>query len=166
MSAPRPNAAAEPGAHPLGGGRCRFRVWAPEQRKLALRLESGSRRRLAMRPEPAGWWSAVTEAGAGTLYRYILDGGRARPDPASLAQPQGVHGPAQIVDHAAFRWNDGGWRGRALEDLVVYELHVGTFTGPGTFDAVIPRLGELAELGVNAVEIMPVAQFPGERNWG
>jgi len=114
-----------------------------------------------------GWREAeVAEAGAGTRYRYLLDGTRERPDPASRSQPGGVHGPSEVVDPRAFTWSDAGWAGRRLQDLVLYELHVGTFTPEGTFDAVIPRLPALLDLGVTAVELMPVASFPGSRNWG
>ncbi len=102
----------------------------------------------------------------GTDYQYRLDGGPERPDPVSRWRPSGVHGPTRIVDPAAFQWSDGAWRGLEMADLVIYELHVGTFTPAGTFDAVIERLPALRELGVTAIEIMPVAEFPGGRNWG
>ncbi len=96
----------------------------------------------------------------------MLDGDRERPDPASRFQPHGVHGPSRIVDPHAYKWNDRDWRGVPQRDLVIYELHVGTFTREGTFDAVIERLEDLVDLGVNAIELMPVAEFPGTRNWG
>ena len=98
-------------------------------------------------------------------YVYRLDGQKERPDPASRFQPQGVHGPSQVVD-PRFPWEDPCWFGTPLRDYVLYELHVGAFTPDGTFEAVIPFLEELQELGITAVEIMPVAQFPGNRNWG
>ncbi len=107
----------------------------------------------------------VDDVSSGTLYRFLLNGEKQRPDPASRYQPQGVHGPSQIVDDR-FEWNVSNWRGLPLEKYVIYELHVGTFTPEGTFDAIIPRLAKLKELGVTAIELMPVAQFPGERNWG
>jgi maltooligosyltrehalose trehalohydrolase len=97
---------------------------------------------------------------------FVLDGSTVRPDPASCLQPLGVHGASETVDHNSFPWRDGSWRGLALEEMVIYEIHTGTFTGEGTFDAMIERLGALRELGVNAIELMPVAQFPGGRNWG
>ncbi len=103
--------------------------------------------------------------GAGALYRYRLNGQAEHPDPVSRFQPQGVHGPSQVVGND-FGWSDAGWRGLPLQRYVLYELHVGTFTPEGTFDAIIPRIAELKALGVTAIEIMPVAQFPGERNWG
>jgi maltooligosyltrehalose trehalohydrolase len=111
-------------------------------------------------------WEGRFPGGAGTRYRYRLDGERAWPDPCSRAQPEGVRGPSEAVDPAAFAWTDGGWSGVALGDLVLYELHVGTFTPEGTFDAAIPRLPALRELGITAIELMPVGTFPGERNWG
>ncbi len=108
----------------------------------------------------------LSDLPAGALYRYRLNGhGDERPDPASRSQPQGVHGPSQVVD-SRFDWTDAAWRGLPLEKYVLYELHVGTFTPEGTFDAVIPRIADLKALGITALEIMPVAQFPGSRNWG
>ena len=113
-----------------------------------------------------GYFQAVVDGvSAGALYRYRLDGKKERPDPASRYQPQGVHGPSQIVD-SRFDWKDSEWRGIPLEKYVFYELHVGTFTPEGTFDAIIPRLTILKDLGVTAIELMPVAQFPSDRNWG
>jgi maltooligosyltrehalose trehalohydrolase len=126
-------------------------------------------------PEPAriplgrtadGYHVGEGEGAPGARYFFLLDGQRRRPDPWARALPVGVHGPAEIVDLDAFVWTDHGWRGRPLHDLVLYELHVGTFTPDGTFDAIIPRLDRLAELGVTALELMPVASFPGIRNWG
>jgi maltooligosyltrehalose trehalohydrolase len=106
------------------------------------------------------------EVSAGVRYRYVLDGGHELPDPASRWQPDGVDGPSAVDDPAAFAWTDAGWRGVALDRILLYELHVGTFTPAGTFETAIERLDDLGELGVTAVEVMPVAQFPGERNWG
>jgi maltooligosyltrehalose trehalohydrolase len=103
---------------------------------------------------------------AGTEYLLALDGEETHPDPCSAHQPYGVRGPSAVVDHDAFAWTDAGWRGLDLDELVLYEVHVGTFTEEGTFDAVIPRLPALSELGVTAIELMPVATFPGERGWG
>jgi maltooligosyltrehalose trehalohydrolase len=113
-----------------------------------------------------GYYHAdVPDVAAGDHYLYRLDGKKECPDPASRSQPAGVHGPTEVTD-PEFRWNDAGWVGLALSDLITYELHVGTFSQAGTFDGIIPRLGELRDLGINALELMPVAQFPGERNWG
>jgi len=119
-----------------------------------------------MRRREGGWWEADAEVAAGIDYGFHLDGGDPLPDPRSRSQPHGVHGLSRVVDHGAHRWTDAGWRGIRLADAVTYELHVGTFTPEGTFDAVIERLGHLAELGVSAVELMPVAEFSGERGWG
>jgi maltooligosyltrehalose trehalohydrolase len=143
-----------------------FRVWAPAARAVEIVLEPGrTAHRLEARPD--GWFSGlVVGAGAGDRYRLRLDGEATYPDPWSRSQPDGVHGASEIVDHAAFEWHDGGWRGIEQEDLVIHEIHVGTATEQGTFDALIPRLQHFVELGVTAVEIMPVAEFPGTRNWG
>ncbi len=142
----------------------RFRVWAPAAARVDLEVEG---ERHALRPEGAGWWAAeLPGAGPGTRYRFSVDGGEPRPDPRSPWQPDGVHGPSATVDHAAFPWSDGGFRPPALADGVVYELHVGTFTPAGTFEAAIERLGHLVDLGVTHVELMPVAAFPGVRGWG
>jgi maltooligosyltrehalose trehalohydrolase len=155
------------GANVRGGG-VEFRVWAPGHDTVDVVLYGPAAEEVhPLHPVGGGWFSARVEGvGAGARYRYRLDGGDALPDPASRAQPGGVHEPSEVVDPAAFAWSDAGWAGLPLEDLVVYELHVGTFTPGGTFDAAIARLGELAALGVTAVEPMPVASFPGARNWG
>lgn len=155
------------GANYLGQNQCEFRVWAPLRQDVALKLLGASERIIPLEAEPGGYWSAVVDGiTAGTLYQILLDGDLLRPDPASRYQPQGVHGPSQVVDPKAYRWNDSAWVGHPLTDYVLYELHVGTFTPEGTFDAVIPRLPVLKELGITTVEVMPVSQFPGERNWG
>ncbi len=113
-----------------------------------------------------GYYEAVVEdCVAGTRYLFVLDGKKERPDPASRSQPESVHGPSEVVPRE-FEWHDAGWRGVSLEDYVIYELHVGTFTEAGTFDAAIGRLDELRDLGITAVELLPIAQFPGTRNWG
>jgi malto-oligosyltrehalose trehalohydrolase len=121
---------------------------------------------MPMQPEPGGWWSLTTgEAVVGTCYRYRVDG-VAVPDPASRYQPAGVHEASEVIDPGAYRWTDTFWHGRPWEEMVIYELHVGAFTADGTFAAAVAHLDELAELGVTAIELMPVAAFPGERNWG
>ncbi|MGD9896339.1 MAG: malto-oligosyltrehalose trehalohydrolase [Candidatus Methylacidiphilaceae bacterium] len=153
------------GAFPTPDG-CRFCVWAPHRSRCELSLVEPVQRFHPMEKEGAGYWTAfVPGARPGWLYRYRLDGDREFPDPASRCQPRGVHGPSQIVDDS-FPWTDHSWKGIALPEYVLYELHVGTFTPEGSFAAVIPRLAELRELGIRAVELMPVAQFPGRRNWG
>lgn len=145
-----------------------FKVWAPAARDVSLVLESGraaGEHRATARAD--GIFVAEIEgARPGDLYRYRLDGGRPLPDPSSRFQPQGVHGPSEIVDPAAFAWRDAAWDGIPADAVIIYELHVGTFTRQGTFDAVTGRLPYLRDLGVTAVELMPVAAFPGGRNWG
>jgi len=126
----------------------------------------GSSQALTMDPEPGGWFSLTTErAAAGARYRYLVDA-NPFPDPASRFQPDGVHGASEIVDPGAYRWTDTGWRGRAWEELVIYELHLGTFSESGDFAGAIAHLDDLAALGVSAIELMPIAEFPGRRNWG
>jgi maltooligosyltrehalose trehalohydrolase len=155
------------GAVPMTGG-VRFRIWAPGVRELILLLLDGAAAG-AYRPgrdEDGVFDIIVDKAGAGDRYSYRLDGGASRPDPASRFQPDGVHGPSQIVDAASFAWTDRRWMGRAPRDLIVYELHVGTFSPAGTFAGVIDRLPHVRDLGVTALELMPVADFAGLRNWG
>lgn len=150
-----------------GDGRCTFDVWAPLVQEVKLRVMGPDVRDLPMSRNDQGHWRAEANGvDPGTHYMYVLEGDKARPDPASGFQPEGVHGPSAVVDHSAFRWTDAGWESVPLEEMIVYELHVGTFTPEGTFEAVTTRLDELKDLGVNAIELMPVAQFPGARNWG
>jgi maltooligosyltrehalose trehalohydrolase len=148
------------------GGACNFLLWAPKAAKVDVHIIHPGDRTLAMQPLEGGYFSVVApEIAVGALYRYCLDGQTERPDPASRFQPQGVHGPSEVVD-TDFAWTDHGWFGIPLEKYVFYELHVGTFTPQGTFEAIIPRINELRDLGITAIELMPVAQFPGNRNWG
>jgi maltooligosyltrehalose trehalohydrolase len=151
------------GAVPVDERDVELRVWAPSVRALAVDVAHG---RVALDPVGDGVWEARVAAVAGAEYRLVVDGGETYPDPCSRAQPYGVRGPSAVVDTGAFAWTDEGWKGVALDDLVIYELHVGTFTDEGTFDAVIPRLRGLRALGVTAIELMPVATFAGERGWG
>jgi len=154
------------GARLLDGGRCEFRVWAPQHEVVELHIIAPRERRVAMRKDSRGYHEAVIEDCAeGTRYQVLLGNGEERPDPASRLQPEGVHGPSEVVG-PEFEWHDHGWSGVPLQDYVVYELHVGTFTPEGTFDAVIGRLDELRDLGITAVELLPVNQFAGLRNWG
>lgn len=145
-----------------------FRVWAPASARVDVIVYGPEAE--AVHPldaEPDGWFHGfVRGIGAGARYRYRLDGGEAYPDPASRAQPDGVHAPSAVVDPTAFRWTDEGWRGVPPGELSIYELHVGTATEAGDFDGLIERLDDIAALGVTAVELMPVAEFPGARNWG
>jgi maltooligosyltrehalose trehalohydrolase len=142
-----------------------FRVWAPKVRAVEVVIEGRRPVPLAQR-EDGLFELSVPGIAAGMRYQYRLDGQRYRPDPVSRFQPEGVHGPSVIVDVARFPWTDPGFRGHALADLVFYEMHVGTFTAAGTFEAVIPHLPHLVDLGITAIELMPVAEFPGSRNWG
>ena len=155
------------GAEARPGQATRFRLWAPAAARVDLVLASdAARAELPMAPIDGGWYECVTEAPAGTRYGYRIDGGIIVPDPASRANPEDVHAASQVVDPQAFEWQDAQWRGRPWEQAVLYELHLGTFTPQGTFAAAIERLDDLAALGVTALELMPVADFPGRRNWG
>jgi malto-oligosyltrehalose trehalohydrolase len=148
-------------------GRTAFRLWAPGASRVDLVLGRDDARSIAMAGRGEGWYEQVVEeASPDTRYGFRVDGGLVVPDPASRANPDGVHGRSAVVDPQAYRWQDGHWRGRPWRDAVVYEMHVGAFTPQGTFDAVIERLDALADLGVTAIELMPVAAFPGKRNWG
>ena len=155
------------GAHPESGG-VHFRVWAPGSERVDVVIYGPDAEIVRpLSPERSGYFAGWLEGiGAGTRYRYRLDGTHAFPDPASRFQPDGVHGASEVFDVDAFAWSDEQWPGRPLEEMVIYELHVGTFTPEGTFDSAIERLGHLADLGVTAIEVMPIANFPGTRNWG
>ena len=154
------------GAVYLGGDRCRFRVWAPEAETVEVHLVSPTERRERLSKDRQGYHAGVIgQVRPGSRYLYRLAGGLERPDPASRCQPLGVHGPSEVT-HPHFDWDPVVWCGLPLERYVIYELHVGTFTPEGTFEAVIAHLDRLQSLGVTAVELMPVAQFPGDRNWG
>jgi maltooligosyltrehalose trehalohydrolase len=150
------------GAFPLGDGRAEFRVWAPRPQRIALRVDGREHR---LQHAGLGIHEAVVEAEPGADYRYVLDGVEL-PDPCSRWQPAGLRGPSRVLDAAAFVWTDPAWRPPELRELVLYELHVGTFTPEGTFEAAIPRLRGLRELGVTAIELMPVGEFPGHHGWG
>ncbi|HEX2239536.1 MAG TPA: malto-oligosyltrehalose trehalohydrolase, partial [Actinomycetota bacterium] len=138
-------------------------VWAPQARRVES-LTDGTRKQLA--PRGDGWWHAEEPLEHGESYAFSLDAGRPLPDPRSRWQPDGVHGASRALDHAAFEWSDRSWRGIAREDLILYELHVGTFTPFGTFAAIEDKLDHLLDLGITAVELMPIAEFPGSRGWG
>jgi maltooligosyltrehalose trehalohydrolase len=139
-------------------------VWAPGASRVDLVIGAA---RHPMAAAGRGWWSVnADDPGPGVDYAFALDGGAPLPDPRSRWQPNGVHAPSRVVDHAAFRWTDAGWQAPPLGSGVVYELHVGTFTRLGTFESAIERLGHLADLGITHVELMPVAEFPGTRGWG
>lgn len=153
------------GANRLPDGRWEFLVWAPNSTSVSIHI-CDAKKLIPMEVGSNGCHHAVLSLETGARYLYRLEDGRDLPDPASRFQPEGVHGPSQLVDTRSFRWTDQPWRGRALADSIFYELHVGTYTPEGTFDALIPHLAGLVELGVTTIELMPVAQFPGARNWG
>ncbi|MEV0147219.1 MULTISPECIES: malto-oligosyltrehalose trehalohydrolase [unclassified Nonomuraea] len=141
-----------------------FEVWAPKATAVEIDVLGGRR---PMRQRPDGWWTAdVPEATHGTRYAYVVDGGGPYPDPRSRRQPDGIFGPSAVYDHGRFTWSDDEWTGRDLRGSVIYEMHVGTFTQEGTFEAAVERLDHLSELCVDFVEVMPVAPVPGGRNWG
>src|SRR6478609_3056518 len=150
------------GAIPLGDGRARFRVWAPTPEDVRLRVGG---REHALQPLGMGAYEAIVEAQPGEDYVYVIDGVEL-PDPASRWQPEGLRGPSRLLDTGAFAWTDDGFAPPPLRDSVLYELHIGTFTPDGTFDAAIERLPALRELGVTTLEVMPIAEFPGRHGWG
>lgn len=145
----------------------RFRVWAPKASSVSLVI-MGEPQPFPMNAEGRGYFSTlIKDLEPGRRYYYLLGGDRLRPDPVSRYQPEGVHGPSEIIDPSGFEWKDRDWRGIPLKEMIIYEIHTGTFTPEGSFKAIIPFLDYLKnELGVTAIELMPVAQFPGERNWG
>jgi malto-oligosyltrehalose trehalohydrolase len=156
------------GAELTAAGTVRFRLWAPAAREVELVLDgAGAPQATRMQPLPQGWFGLETHAaGAGSRYRYRIDGGHVVPDPASRYNPEGVHGPSEVINPEGYAWMDGSWQAPPWHSAVIYELHVGTFNAPGTFAAVAARLPHLARLGVTAIELMPLAAFPGTRDWG
>ena len=159
------------GAQICEDGAVRFRLWAPAAKTVDVCLGNNSGTlplaTLPLAKLEHGWFELTTrEAGAGTRYQFQINGDLKVPDPASRFQPLDVHGPSQVVNPVAFDWTDDDWRGRPWEEAVIYELHVGTFTPQGTFRAAEEKLDYLADLGITAIELMPVADFPGRRNWG
>jgi maltooligosyltrehalose trehalohydrolase len=164
------------GAELIGNDRAHFRVWAPKAKRLEVAIE-GERENgrgtkapptfAELEPEPAGYFSGTVAAKAGALYRYRIDGAKEfYPDPASRFQPEGPHGPSCLVDPAQFNWTDGDWRGIQMPGQIMYEIHIGTFTPEGTWRAAIKELAELARIGITVIEMMPIADFPGEFGWG
>ena len=156
------------GATPDADG-THFRVWAPTAQQVMVSVETAAGVPVAvpLLPEAGGYFAGhVAQARTGDRYKYCLGQRGGFPDPASRFQPDGVHGPSEVIDPSAFAWTDAGWKGVEPEDLVIYELHVGTFSPAGTFVGVRERLPYLKELGVTAVQLMPVADFPGRWNWG
>jgi maltooligosyltrehalose trehalohydrolase len=140
-----------------------FELWAPTAHRVELVIQG---QHVAMVRGEGGWWTVTADANAGDYYGYSLDGSEILPDPRSPWQPLGVHGASRLVDHSSFPWEDSGWRGTDVLGGVIYELHVGTFTEEGTFDAAVTKLDHIVDLGSTAVELMPIAEAPGERGWG
>ena len=154
------------GARYLGGNGCLFRLWAPFVQTAEVRIVAPEPRRILMDKGAFGNWEASADrVPPGALYLFVLDSTSEYPDPASRSQPAGVHGASEVFD-PAFPWTDWEWNAPPLRDWIIYEIHIGTFTPEGTLHAASERLAELKDIGINAVEIMPVNQFPGNRNWG
>ena len=154
------------GAEVLNDGTVRFRLWAPKANSVALRLATSPRLQ-PMSSIERGWFGVtLADVLPGAGYQFVLDDGTAVPDPASRYQPAGVHGPSEVIDPVGFEWQDVAWRGRPWREAVLYELHVGTFSPEGTFAGAQRKLDYLADLGVTAIELMPLSSFPGNRNWG
>jgi maltooligosyltrehalose trehalohydrolase len=148
-------------------GKCHFTVWAPLKERMVLHMVAPHERLVEMQRDQYGYFTAtLNNISPETRYFYRPDDKKDFPDPLSLFQPEGVHGPSQVTDHASFKWTDTDWKNIPFEDLILYEIHTGTFTKQGSFDAIIPLLDDLKDVGINAIELMPVAQFPGSRNWG
>jgi maltooligosyltrehalose trehalohydrolase len=146
--------------------KCHFCVWAPSAETVELIIKDKKEPYPLSRDEEGYWSGIISEIPPGTLYKYKLNQESEFPDPASRSQPDGVHSWSQVIDPNAHSWKDDHWKGRELADMRIYELHVGTFTSKGTFEAIIEKLDHLEELGINTIELMPIAQFPGDRNWG
>src|SRR5688500_1135302 len=149
------------GANLREDGRTRFRLWAPMQERVSVEIEG--RDPVSMEASESGWFETDVQCGGGTQYRYRLGSGLAVPDPASRAQVDDVHGPSLVIDPRVYRWRNPDWKGRPWHETVIYELHVGLYGG---FAGVQRELKKLADLGVTAVELMPINDFPGRRNWG
>lgn len=155
------------GAARTTDGQCEFLVWAPNVARIEVRLVGASERFLELTPETHGYhFGTAEDVRSDARYWYRLDGDKERADPASRFQPAGVDGPSQLIQTSDFEWTDHEWRGPDLQDYIFYELHTGAYTNEGTFDAVLDHLDDLKTLGISAIELMPVAQFPGSRNWG
>jgi len=147
--------------------KCDFIVWSPKAKNISLIFVHPEKKIIPMEKDECGYWKIrIEKLEPGAKYFYSIDNKSDRPDPASNYQPEDVHGLSQVIDHSAFNWTDKRWKGILLNDYIIYELHTGTFTKEGTFEAITEKLDYLKELGITAVEIMPAAQFPGARNWG
>src|SRR5581483_1672738 len=153
------------GARLQTNGQCDFSVWAPFAEKVEVHIVSPTDRTIQLSKDDQGYWKGSAQVDGNSRYLYRINGDE-RPDAASNFQPEDVHKASQVIDQSKFEWTDKSWSGTPQENLIIYEIHVGTFTSDGNFDAAIGRLNDLKELGITAIEIMPVAQFPGNRNWG
>jgi maltooligosyltrehalose trehalohydrolase len=154
------------GANYTENNRCTFSVWAPLKKKIELVIDSPQQNIFLMDRDGSGMWSVTLDnIEPYTRYFFRIDENKVLPDPASKFQPEGVHGPSAVINQG-FSWSDSDWKGIALKDMIIYELHVGTFTKQQNLDGVISKLSYLKELGINSIELMPLAQFPGNRNWG
>src|SRR5579871_5192913 len=156
------------GAEVHGSSGVHFRVWAPLRKRVQVVLESGpgAPAKIELAPESGYFSGFVNAAAAGTRYRYLLDEAGLFPDPASRFQPDGPHGSSEVIDPSSFSWTDSDWRGRVLEGQIISEIHIGTFTEAGTWAAAMDQLPELAEAGISALELLPIADFPGRFGWG
>jgi maltooligosyltrehalose trehalohydrolase len=155
------------GAVYKGDDKCKFRVWSPFANDIKVRITYPEEKLLQLEKENDDYWvGEFQEIIPGTRYKYRINKGFERPDPASNYQPFDVHSESEVIDHSSFKWNDNAFKEIPLEQYIIYELHIGTFTPEGTFQSAIEKIGHLKDVGINVVEIMPVAQFPGERNWG
>jgi maltooligosyltrehalose trehalohydrolase len=154
------------GARPIPSGGVQFRVWSPLAKEISVKIAAPREILVPMDSSDGIFAATINNLGPGAEYVYLIDGKKERPDPVSRFQPHGVHGLSRVIDPDGFKWSDGAWKGIALEDYVIYELHIGTFTPAGNFASAIEKLDYLRDVGITAIEIMPVAQFPGSRNWG
>jgi maltooligosyltrehalose trehalohydrolase len=155
----------KPGATYDEAGNCQLTLWAPLKNTIHLKILYPKEATYPMQKDAWGYWTIKQRLDPGTRYMYRIDDALDRPDPASVSQPDGVHGSSEII-RSNFNWTDQDWKGKSLDELIMYEIHTGTFSEEGTFDAIVSKLPYFKELGINAIELMPIAQFPGDRNWG
>ena len=164
---PSPSWTLDLGARLTSPTTVHFKVWAPTAEAMGVKIHAATPLSVPLTPTQHGYWEKTVEASARSSYSYVINHNLERPDPASRFQPHGVHGPSVVIDPFEFTWTDHNWKGMPLERFIMYELHVGTFTPEGTFDAVIDKLPYLRDIvGITAIELMPIAQYPGVRNWG
>jgi maltooligosyltrehalose trehalohydrolase len=154
------------GTEYLGNNRCRFRVWSPFTKDIKVKIFPSGQIFQLVKEDEQYWSGEFDNIPPGTKYMFRINDGMEKPDPMSNFQPEDVHSASQVVDHSSYRWGDSNWEPIPLEDYILYELHIGTFTPEGTFESAVSKIPHLKELGITAVEVMPVSQFPGDRNWG